>query len=283
MKTFTLGFILFFLISSVYSQELMKIKDVFDYDINDEFHYKDGLSAGQPPNGNRVKIIDKKYSINNDTIFYTLSCDAYSSIPVFTPTIHLEYLFSTFIRYLTIAQLDSSLFYYANGFSKDTIFGQDYCNTLTNGYEYVTNPEFEGSIYRRSYGKGIGMISDYKFDPVGGPDHSVVIDRILLYYKKGTKECGKADVTNVAKTINDQMIVSVYPNPTDDILVIKGLSINDKVKIEIVDMKGTVVDLFYSDYKDEYNYSTSKLTHGSYLIRVSSEDNLWYQKIFVKK
>ena len=78
------------------------------------------------------------------------------------------------------------------------------------------------------------------------------------------------------------MSVSLYPNPTNDVLVIKGLSLNDKVKIEIMDMKGTVVDIVYSDSKDEYIYNTSKLTHGSYLIRVTSDNNLWCQKIFIK-
>lgn len=280
MKTFILGFILFFLISSLYSQELMKIRDVFDFDLNDEFHYKGGISISAPPNGDRVKIIAKKYSINNDTIFYKLSHDRYSSTPVISPTYHLEYHFSTDTTNLVIALLDSSLFYFDNGFSKDTIFSQTNCNTLTNGYEYVTNPEFEGNTYRRSYGKGIGMCSDYYLD--GRGEGHPQVDNTLIYYKKGTKECGKADVTNAVKNLNDRMSVSLYPNPTNDILVIKGLSSNDKVKIEIVDMKGTVVDLFYSDFKDEYIYSTRKLTHGSYLIRVSSDDNLWFQKIFIK-
>ena len=109
-----------------------------------------------------------------------------------------------------------------------------------------------------------------------------MVDRTLIYYKKGTKEYGMADVTNTVKSLNDKMSVSLYPNPTNDVLVIKGLSLNDKVKIEIVDMKGTVVDLFYSDFKDEYIYSTSKLRQGSYLIRISSDNNLWFQKIFIK-
>ena len=283
IKKFILGVSLFFLISSLYSQELMKVKDVFDYDINDEFHYKGGISISAPPNGDRVKIIEKKYSKNNDTIFYKLRHDGYSSTPVLAGTPHLDYHFYINTTNLTITHLDSSLISFDKGFSKDTIFGQDYCNTLTNGYEYVLNPEFEGSIYRRSYGKGIGMISDYLFNAVGGPGpESTMVDETLIYYKKGTKECGTADVTSVANNLNDQMIVSVYPNPTDDVLVIKGLSLNDKVKIEIVDMKGTVVDLFYSEYKDEYIYITSKLTQGSYLIRVSSDDNLWCQKIFIK-
>lgn len=122
MKKIILGFILFFLISSVYSQELMKVKDVFDFDLNDEFHYKDGISFSASPNGDRVKIIAKKYSIKNDTLFYKLRHDRYSSTPVISETPHLEYHFSTDTTNLIIALLDSSLFYFDNGFSKDTIF-----------------------------------------------------------------------------------------------------------------------------------------------------------------
>lgn len=69
MKSLILFATLLIFTSIASSQELLTIREVFDFEIEDKFHYE-GLHPDQPPNAERVTIIDKYYSENGDTLFY---------------------------------------------------------------------------------------------------------------------------------------------------------------------------------------------------------------------
>lgn len=61
MKKSLLTLIVFGLCLSLSGQELMTIGEVFNFEINDEFHSSSNLT-GQPPNADRITIINKYYS-----------------------------------------------------------------------------------------------------------------------------------------------------------------------------------------------------------------------------
>jgi len=69
---FILLFFFVVLFVSGYSQEIMTIGQVFNFDIGDKYQYKSNLQ-NQPPNALTKEIIDKYYSPNSDTLFYLVN------------------------------------------------------------------------------------------------------------------------------------------------------------------------------------------------------------------
>jgi len=76
MKTLTSLLIASILSLTTYSQELMTIGEVFDFEIGDEFQIR-GSATGQPPNADWITIIAKEYSTEGDTVFYHRYHDSY--------------------------------------------------------------------------------------------------------------------------------------------------------------------------------------------------------------
>jgi hypothetical protein len=253
------------------AQELMKIKDVFNFDINDVFHYKDALDITSPPSGDRTKIIDKYYSEDKKTLFYKLSHDKYYSTIDFVnltdghPTV--LYYFSKDTTLMSISSLDSSLVYYDDLFFQDTIIGTGYCSTLTNGYDYSVD-QFEGDNFKREYGLGIGLTYDYHFVP--SAPNAVVKNRSLTYYKRGGTECGTPDLTTSVINAIDRLDINLSPNPVLDYVLLNGLSLNSETKIEIININGELLDSKISRGNTEYKYLTNKLKQGVYIIKISN-------------
>ncbi len=289
MRKLFLTFIILFLVSSSYSQELMKVKDVFDFDINDEFHYSDFSSIGVPPIGDRQTIIDKYYSTDNSILYYRVAHDKYYTVVDYInltdghPT--LTHVFSKDTTVSVITNLDSLITYY-DSFA-DTIVNESMCNTLINGYDYTIGNDSSvvGYYYSRYYGKGIGLVSDYykeSAEYIIPESWGVYVDHRLVYFKKKDKTCGFADLTTSIDDSKPKLNLSISPNPTIAILTIQGLPIGDNVKIEILDIRGSIIDVIRCKFINEYAYKTGKLPPGIYIIKVSN-GSLVYQSKFIKK
>lgn len=289
MKRLLLNFILLFLINYSYSQELLKIKEVFNFDINDEFHYSDFRSVNAPPIGDRQKIIDKYYSNDSLILYYKVFHDKYTSSIDYSnltdghPTVN--YFFSKDTSVLTLTNLDSSITYYDN--FVDTITEISMNNTIINGYNYSIGNDslIVWYNYRRYYGKGIGLVSDYYSESaeyIYPPSMGVHVDRSLIYFKKADKSWGSADLTTSVGYNSDKLDFKIFPNPTNDNLFIQGLSIGKNVNIEIVDLNGNIIDLIDGIFNEEYVYKTSNLKQGMYFMKVTI-DNRSKQIKFIKQ
>lgn len=248
----------------------MTIREVFDYDINDEFHLKIPSYIAAPPNAIRKKVIDKFYSINNDTLFYAFYNFSYYSTVVTYPTMHLEYHFSNDTIINSYTNLDSSIIYYDNYFQYDTIFGIDLCGAVTNGYFY-TDTTFEPDNYSAIYGKGLGRTHNYF--AVCCPLSEQGLD--LVYYRKDTVECGTPDLFT-GFNISEIKSINIFPNPTSDLIQINNLYNISSIKI--FDINGYIIYKINSNSSSE-SINFSHFDKGVYIIEIQSGNKLLRDKI----
>lgn len=76
--------------------------------------------------------------------------------------------------------------------------------------------------------------------------------------------------------------IEVYPNPFSDIINIKGLSIDDQVKV--YDVTGrTVLQWNAKEQKEEYSYDLGALSSGMYIIEIKDMQNNLKKSIKVQK
>jgi len=189
MKYFIIlaSFMVFFVRSN--AQPLMTIGEVFDYEIGDEFQTKwDGWHTGiYGPRTDRYKVIGKSFSMDSDTVFYTMIKDGYQWVDL--PPATCYYWSDTINSYYT--NLDSSILYYDDHFSMFPnnlhYTGPDCGIVSMNGWNY----NWASYDWWKTYGKGLGLISQgYVQIPTG--DWT-----ILFYYKKNGISCGTPDLTGV--------------------------------------------------------------------------------------
>ena len=108
-----LNFLLFTICIS--AQEILTIGEVFDFEIGDIFQYKSELNY-EPANASRITILDKTFSADNDTVFYTKRRNYYNMYN-FDGT----YTFQNDTISSFYTNLDSSILSYDPKFSYDTI------------------------------------------------------------------------------------------------------------------------------------------------------------------
>lgn len=79
---------------SANSQTMPTRGEIFDFNINDEFQYRE-FHDSPWSTVTRYVIIDKFYSSANDTVFYGRHFDNYTSTWDFTPPEHMVYYFNS--------------------------------------------------------------------------------------------------------------------------------------------------------------------------------------------
>ena len=154
----------------------MTVREAFDFNIQNEFHITDNKGY-RPPNAQRITVLNKHYSANQDTVFYKLFYDVYSS--VYDAKINdLVYTFDTITKEVFYTNLDSTIYdYYSDlAYSKlleiqldDSTFYFEYdslqdtdielCNKQVEGFR-VRLYEFEPNHYHTEFGLGLGLTFD---------------------------------------------------------------------------------------------------------------------------
>ncbi len=219
--------LLFFLLAlyntKMYCQSVLTTREVYNFNISDEFQYRSHSSLanppyGMPPNAQRYKIIGKRYSTNNDTVFYHRYYSNYSSTLV-AP--YYTYSFSTGYDSIFYTQLSDTL---KNLYSittdscswiKDTLY-LSFCGALMCETNTCTACCFEGQQSDYIYGKGLGEIKFQYTDATNATDYGID----LFYYKKGSITCGIPDTLTMQPTgvkpfaISNEQII-IYPNPNN--------------------------------------------------------------------
>ena len=258
------------------SQELMTIRDVFDFEIGDEFQYV-GSADNEPPNADRITIVGKYYSTENeDTLIYILYHDSYYT---YIQGGELYYYFFTKTDTAYYTNLDSSLYYYETGFQYDTsIFNStELCDSLINRCLYEVGPGFENDLYSQEYGKGLGLVYSYHYDGVGG---TVIWQKTLFYYKKGDNECGNPDtITGLFEYFPMKNIFEVYPNPSNNWLYIKPINSTSKhiFNFELRNIYGHSVREETNIQSSHYAMNVADLKAGVYFYVIKENDEIKQQ------
>ena len=286
---FPLLIILLGLTFESHSQTILTRSQVYDFDINDEFHSK---VYPQPPNGRRMKVISKQFSSQNDTVFYVFNFDNYTSTPVMTPTPHLQYQFISYTlpRYYT--NLDSSISDQFQNFPiidptdyfNDTLFySTEYCGIYVYEYEGVSGSSFEPSYYSEQYGQGLGRTKYYFLTTV---QPFFTINDEMFYFKKDTLQCGIPDTldASMVSTVHDIVqlsnVVTLYPNPASTVISIDS-RLNESFKISIYNTAGILVKRVNNVFNGQ-EIDISTLTKGFYFASIESDKNIYRKKIIIE-
>jgi len=252
----------------------MKIREVYDFNIGDIFHFRTS-----PPNafpaGDRITVLDKYYSKSGDTLYYSLFHDRYSSTYNSLPAPHMDYFFSKDTELMQLTYLDSTLFKFDNNFINDTIYStESLCGAYLNGYEFRTNVGFDTyEDYKTLYGKGLGKSFSSYYDMEAGVNYIYYIN--LIYYKKDNIECGTSDNTSIEDEVIDRF--EVYPNPSKQIINITYPDYHSRFKISILDMTGR--EIFVDESSSSKEINIGYLKPGIYNLILSNDKLKLFKKI----
>lgn len=281
-KVYSIVFIILFpfLLSA---QELMTINQVFDFEINDEFHFE---TQGEniTPNANRIKIIGKYYSSDGDTLHYIRFRDYYYTEINWGLEPPLEYHFHTKTDTLSLWNLESSISSYqlwipydTSMYVYDTIIetSNDLCGVFCNEFNLSTN-DFEPEYISRTFGEGLGLLrNDYSY-----PSEYVDYEDVLFYYNKSGVECGLADTTAVS--ISDISIsndINIFPNPAHSFIRIVKNNNEDIKSIILTDLMG------YSIRNYDHigiKLDVSEIPTGIYFLNISYKNEQIVKKVFIE-
>lgn len=259
---------------SLNAQELMKIGDVFNFNIGDEFQFTTTgttVSGGNiPPNAERISIIGKYYSTGQDTLFFIQYHNSYSSELVFEGEPHLEYHFWTKTDTVLYSNLDSSIFYYDAGFQLNQyiIHSSELCDSLVNGCSYSVGPGFENDNIINEYGNGLGHSYSYFYS---GQGHYYTHHK-LFYYKKGDISCGSPDLTTVGivEPLKEIADFYIYPNPIKSIINLQNESSQDNFQCSLLNPMGQ--SIMTMELRGKTNrINVNHLSRGTYYLNIKTD------------
>lgn len=271
MKSF-LTFILLFLTTLLFSQTTLTRGQIFDFNVNDEFHTRNFYPTGSPPNARRWKVTGKYFSAAKDTVFYTGFHNDYYTVYNSTPQPHLDYYFSTGIDTVFYTNLKDSVLCDPKDTFCVSVIDTTPCGTLENGW-MVSGSEFYTLVI---YGKGLGVVGNTHWIS-GSP--SMCYDYRLFYYKSGNIICGSPDVTSSGSIDNFPIgNISVYPNPFNQAFTVKFPDKTHTYSITILDIKGRT--LFQSNVDHVDHTVIDQIKHkGFYFLKIESAGKSYITKI----
>ena len=276
MKKGVLIILIFGLHLASFGQDLMTIREVFDFKIGDEFHTNGSADYEPQPNADRITIIGKYYSENGDTLSYIEFHDSYYT--TFENEV-LEYYFWTRTDTTSYTNLDSSLIYYDYGFEFNQYieYSTVLCDILVNGNAYAIGPGYEDDWVHKEYGKGLGQTISYWWS-FGA--NAIITNNDLFYYKKGDYECGIKDTLTVSIYSNFDMQpdVIIYPNPTKsqiNVIIKPQLEINKWVILNSLGQEVMILE----NISRNNRINLIQLPKGFYFLKIETKENIIVKKI----
>lgn len=270
--------------AEVKSQTTLTIGQVYDYNINDQFHY---YTYGVSPNATRFTVTDKQFSALNDTVTYVRHFDNYSTQVISDPSPHLEYFFDSYTDTLSITNLDSLISdqfstwttndSLGDWFNDSSYISSQWCGILIYEYSACLGCNFEGNSYQGQYGQGVGLIKQIHQSPAWP---QIDYQYYLKYYKKGTVSCGTPDLTTVGikeplKKVADFFI---YPNPVESTFTLQNESPYDNFQCSLQNLLGQIIMTI--NLRGETNIiDISKFEGGIYQLVITTCDKISTIKI----
>ncbi len=270
----------------VVAQQPIMVKDVYDFNTGDEFHYKAEGVPSVPPNAIRIRIIGKYLSSANDSVFYIREYDNYTSKVVTTPSPHLEYTFNKGKDTIIYTQLNSIAGWIPGTVSTDTCLkikdslytDAQLCNMNIYSFTRVENYcHFEPHIITKCYALGLGLIKEYEY--YNQPPF-LYHNKHLFYYKKSGIPCGTPDLS--ALFINANPVISaidVYPIPANNILYVT--SVFEKTELRLYNLLGSLEKSFILE--SDSNVDISNLPEGPYFLLVRQGIKEYSKKVLIRR
>lgn len=272
MKNIKLILSVFFILTSInlLAQKKLTNREIYNFNVGDIIHTKYTYESS-PTFVNR-KFLDKKLSVNQDTIIFEVVDTIYelSQIPNWKMRVENNIIkYSLLDSFPTPFDQNSEKTSYQRQYSTNI----DTCGNLRNSYVFTNAPDTIIILDRESYEEiafeGLGKYITHQYQ-----DNRRLYYE-LLYYKKSGIECGKQisilGINNNLKTIN----LSIYPNPSSNEINIVG--INDGY-YELYDMYGKSV--LKGNIEGAINITPIKI--GLYTLLVKTDDKIYSSK-FVKQ
>ena len=190
MKHIKLGFslsLIFISLIPVFSQHRLTNREVYDFNTGDIIHKK-SYALGVPPVYNKRLVIDKRWSHDKDTIFYTFLDSIYSLDPNIKP---FQWQLSTETQTQMITNLEAYPLY--NKYGKEDLGPVDTSYFLSNGRivnfqeDESYHPEWH-KTWKVTYYQGLGKFT--YFEEKGGGNSTLNYDE-LVYYSKSGEEYGE--------------------------------------------------------------------------------------------
>ena len=151
-------------------------------------------------------------------------------------------------------------------------------------YTFEEMPEGDYSI--RVEMPGFPMFGTYNVNI--NPNDTVFTG--LNFYVDTTANNGNIDtvLVYIPNTEIELMSVSVYPNPSKDILNINyNLNVDSKIKLEVFDIAGKNIETLVDNNQlsGNYNYTISSkesgLLPGTYFVRLMANNNVYLKKVVI--
>ncbi|MFZ4402296.1 MAG: T9SS type A sorting domain-containing protein [Bacteroidales bacterium] len=271
------------------SQTILTKGQIFDFNINDEFHYN---NSNKPPNATRFVIVGKHFSALNDTVFYIEHFDNYYTQFSSNPVSHLDYFFNSYNDTVYYTNLDTPYdSAYINwpvndtvgNWFNDTLYYSTYlCGNLIYKYTACIHCIFEGNYYSYQYGQGLGLVESIHQYP-GNPQ--IDDEYYLKYYKKGTVTCGFPDTTTLSIKNYEKIIpnINIYPNPaTSNVTInLQQLTHLQNTTVSIYDIQGKLL-LQQNITQPQTELNIASLAKGIYVVKVNNNKQSLVSK-FVKE
>lgn len=253
-----------------FAQDSLTIREVFDFNIGDEFHRYTSPNGWSERSVNRSKVSEKVYSSDSTVLTYTMLYDNY-----YTDTPGEQNGYTRGNSSVSYTDLDSSIYWYARQrIAENALFRSDsncrfdttlwfsnrYCDIKWNQLNCFVG-DFEPERHFYVYGEGVGVLSE-KWYPGSSLTADLHIE--LFFYKKGDVSCGEPGVVsglNMKKELSSN--IEIYPNPTSKILMINVKNNRNPsfVKITQLDGRPIMKEKYLSEAID-----TSFLNPGMYFL-----------------
>jgi hypothetical protein len=105
-----------------------------------------------------------------------------------------------------------------------------------------------------------------------------------VYYKKGPFDCGKPDTVTTGIEYPDgvENHLSVYPNPTSDILFLELPGVNNRIQtIELFNARGQLAGI-YSQFTSPVFISMKEFEKGLYLVKVNTVEGTSFTRKIIR-
>lgn len=263
--------------TSTPAQSEPTVREIFDVEINDVFHYSSSLS-GQGQNANRVTILDKRYSANGNTLHITEFHDSYQV--GFVPGNPISFNTDT-IRKIYY-NLDSVMSQRLTGFYLDTfsVPYQSYCDSSVYGYTFLDSSWFEPNTAVRLYAKGLGLL--FERAQYGGCSNPYIYKSLIYYNTVDGRQCGTPDFTSLEANSNleNQKSFMIFPNPATEFVHISN-HIEQSALLIISNLKGEIV--LEKQLKPKTNYlDLSHLTPSIYSVKIIHQNEIFNSKLMIQ-
>lgn len=250
------------------SQDILTVSEVYNFEINDIFHFEYyGSGAGSWGRTiKNIRIVDKFYNQDNDTLYYIRDIDSKSN-----NSYNLEWIYEYYNDTIFVADLDSLI----NFGQIDTAYIDSslYNGRLINESSEIELPKITSDTY--VLGCGNVLYASYWVEHPASE-----YEERLVYYKKGTEEWGTEFPVSINTPTETESDIEIFPNPCQNILRIKShknttgilriYSLSGVLKKEIIiNARLTTIDV-------------SILNTGIYFLRMNHEDQPIIKKLIKK-